>query len=188
MDFKHLNDNKISAECNISNGLIGKARLRGSLSQINISKILIKYPELNANWLLTGRGNMIVKELIDGENYFSLSKKIKISKVDLDLIALIKSKIQIYDSLFVVDSDFLNVAFKKGDLLLTKIIHKGQLFFQYNAIYVIHTQEKVFVSKVKKSLNDFTITLINDDNDLDIEINIDIIEKIELVLDHLKFG
>ena len=58
MEIKELNDNKITLETGISNGLIGKARKRGSLSQDNISKILYTYPELDANWLFTGNGSM----------------------------------------------------------------------------------------------------------------------------------
>lgn len=59
MIFKGLNDNKITVEAGISNGLIGKARKRGSLSQENISKILIVYDDLDANWLFTGKGEML---------------------------------------------------------------------------------------------------------------------------------
>lgn len=59
MEFKGLNDNRITIDTGISNGLIGKARKRGSLSQENISKILYTYPELDANWLLTGKGEML---------------------------------------------------------------------------------------------------------------------------------
>ena len=59
MTYKGLNDNKLTVETGISNGLIGKARKRGSLSQENISKILYTYNELDANWLLTGEGNML---------------------------------------------------------------------------------------------------------------------------------
>ena len=61
MEVKSLNDNKITLEADISNGIIGKARKRGSLSQENISKILYRYPELDANWLFTGRGQMLRK-------------------------------------------------------------------------------------------------------------------------------
>lgn len=60
MKFKGLNDNQITVEVGISNGLIGKGRKRGTLSQDNISKILQKYPELNAHWWFTGKGNMIL--------------------------------------------------------------------------------------------------------------------------------
>lgn len=59
MTYKGLNDNKLTVETGISNGLIGKARKRGSLSQENISKILYTYNELDANWLFTGYGYMI---------------------------------------------------------------------------------------------------------------------------------
>jgi len=58
LNYKGLNDNKITIQTGISNGLIGKARKRGSLSQENISKILLTYPNLNANWLFTGEGKM----------------------------------------------------------------------------------------------------------------------------------
>ena len=57
--FKGLNDNKLTIGAGISNGLIGKARKRGSLSQENISKILHTYRDLNANWLFTGNGELI---------------------------------------------------------------------------------------------------------------------------------
>jgi len=59
MKYKGLNDNKITIEAGISNGIIGKGRKRGSLSQENISKILLAYPELNANWLFTGNDAML---------------------------------------------------------------------------------------------------------------------------------
>jgi hypothetical protein len=49
-------------ETGIANGLIGKARKRGSLSQENISKILYRYKNLNARWLLTGEGEMLIQE------------------------------------------------------------------------------------------------------------------------------
>ena len=59
MKYKGLNDNKITVSTGISNGLIGKGRKRGGISQENISKILYTYPDLDANWLLTGKGNML---------------------------------------------------------------------------------------------------------------------------------
>ncbi len=62
LKYKGLNDNKMTIETGLSNGLIGKARKRGALSQENISKILQKYTELDANWLLTGDGFMLKSE------------------------------------------------------------------------------------------------------------------------------
>jgi hypothetical protein len=59
MRYRGLNDNKISLTAGISNGLIGKGRKRGGISQENISKLIHAYPELDANWLLTGQGSML---------------------------------------------------------------------------------------------------------------------------------
>ena len=78
MKYKDLNDNKITVEAGISNGLIGKARQRGALSQESISKILYKYPELNANWLLTGKGLMLhpkedVENVPNSNNHASIN-------------------------------------------------------------------------------------------------------------------
>lgn len=63
MIFKGLNDNKITIEAGVSNGLIGKARKKGGeISLENILKILNTYPELNSEWLLKGVGEMIKNE------------------------------------------------------------------------------------------------------------------------------
>jgi hypothetical protein len=62
MKLKGLNDNKITVDAGISNGLIEKGRKRGGISQENISKILFTYPEIDANWLLTGKGEMLKEE------------------------------------------------------------------------------------------------------------------------------
>lgn len=68
MKFKQLNDNKVTVDTGISNGLIGKARKRGGLSQENISKILQTYSDLNANWWFRGYGEMILGEKTE-ENF-----------------------------------------------------------------------------------------------------------------------
>ncbi|MFL0104828.1 S24 family peptidase [Tenacibaculum maritimum] len=65
MASNELNDNKLTIQTGISNGLIGKARKRGALSQDNISKLLHTYKDLNANWLFTGNGNMIISNTIE---------------------------------------------------------------------------------------------------------------------------
>ena len=67
MKYKGLNDNKITVEAGIANGIIGKARKRGSLSLENISKLLLTYPELDADWLILGRGEMIKNNPINVE-------------------------------------------------------------------------------------------------------------------------
>lgn len=63
MSYKNLNDNQVTIQCNLSNGLIGAAKKgRSDLGRKAISKILATYPDLNKVWLLTGEGNMIFEK------------------------------------------------------------------------------------------------------------------------------
>ena len=59
INYRDLNDNKISVQAGISNGLIGKGRKSGGFSLKNVEKLLRAYPELSADWLLTGNGQML---------------------------------------------------------------------------------------------------------------------------------
>lgn len=60
MHYAGLNDNKVTVECGLSNGVIGKARKsRSVMSGENIVRILNIYRDLDARWLMTGEGEMI---------------------------------------------------------------------------------------------------------------------------------
>jgi hypothetical protein len=60
MKFKGLNDNQVTVECNLSNGLLNKARAGVSdLSSKTVEKILKRFQDLSRVYLLTGEGEMI---------------------------------------------------------------------------------------------------------------------------------
>lgn len=84
MEYKGLNDNKITVETGISNGLIGKARKRGGLSQENISKILNTYSDLDANWWFRGTGEMILGEKAEENSQIEWEKIIRSQQELLD--------------------------------------------------------------------------------------------------------
>lgn len=60
MAQNNINDNKITVDAGLSVGLIGKAKKSGkAMNSVNIEKILLAYPDLNPEWLLTGKGEML---------------------------------------------------------------------------------------------------------------------------------
>ena len=65
LKYNDLNDNQVTLKVGLGNGIIGKARKRGSLSQENIEKLLLSFPDLNANWLFTGKGAMLKTDTPD---------------------------------------------------------------------------------------------------------------------------
>ena len=64
MEKKGINDNQMTVNAGLSVGLIGKAKVSGKgMSSMNIEKILLAYPDLSADWLLTGAGSMLKDDL-----------------------------------------------------------------------------------------------------------------------------
>ena len=60
MNAEGINDNQLTVKANLSVGLIGKCKKdRKGMASDSIEKILLAYPSLSADWLLTGRGKML---------------------------------------------------------------------------------------------------------------------------------
>lgn len=69
MESEGINDNQLTVNAGLSVGLIGKCRKKGSgMLSDNIEKILLAYPSLSADWLLTGRGEMLVEKTQHSDN------------------------------------------------------------------------------------------------------------------------
>ena len=63
LENRGINDNQVTVDCGLSVGLIGKARKRkNDLGRNTIEKILKRYRDLNRDWLLTGKGEMLNSE------------------------------------------------------------------------------------------------------------------------------
>lgn len=60
MELKGLNDNRVTIECGLSQGLLNQARSgKSDLGSKTIEKILITYQDLSRTFLLTGEGSML---------------------------------------------------------------------------------------------------------------------------------
>ena len=100
LNYKGLNDNKLSNETGIPNGLIGKARKRGSLSGKNISKLINTYKDLSADWLFRGEGNMLItdenneNQTNDQKDYIIELQKKSIENLEEKIESLSKKEIE----------------------------------------------------------------------------------------------
>lgn len=71
LEFKKIAFNRVEIDCGLSNGLIGKAINNGTtLRSDNIEKILNRYSDLSAEWLMRGVGNMLTTDGIQPEQVF----------------------------------------------------------------------------------------------------------------------
>lgn len=72
MKYKGLNDNQVTTQCKLSQGLLNQARSgKSDLGSRTIDKILKVYQDLSRVWLLTGVGPMTTTHphIISGGNY-----------------------------------------------------------------------------------------------------------------------
>lgn len=64
MEYKGLNDNKVTVQLGLSVGTLGKSRKEGrDLSDKVVEQILNFYTDLNRVWLLTGEGDMLRQDV-----------------------------------------------------------------------------------------------------------------------------
>jgi repressor LexA len=194
MIHKGLNDNKFTLECGLSNGIIGKARIRGALSQENISKILYRYPELNANWLFSGEGDMLIEDKSEaqmtssserlsenGVNYRS-NKDIVLVSIeaiagfgssdfaiqDQDIQALYKvPDFNNIDFMIRVKGNSMYPKYSSGDVVACRILRDSK-FIEWNKPHLISTTEHgLLVKRIRKSNDKDCITAISDNKEYD---------------------
>jgi Predicted transcriptional regulator len=165
MKYRNLNDNKLTNETGISNGLIGKARKRGALSQDNISKILYAFPELDANWLLTGKGEMLklgdtAPDLPNKNEFENTRPRIPLDAAagsltvavdgitanDCEQIPVIRAFAR-YDFTIFTHGDSMIPEYHSGDELACVYI-KDTSFIQWGRVHVIDTAQGILVKRI----------------------------------------
>ena len=118
MKLVGLNDNKVTVAAGLSNGILGKAKnSTHDLSAQNISKLLLCYRDINARWLMTGEGEMLLPE----------SNSIKVDDSLSQLLTMFKEKDAAYNLLLeqLRELERENIELKtklEGASPLTKVI------------------------------------------------------------------
>ncbi len=93
--YQYLECNAISAyafehACGLSNGYLGKQfKGKGSVGSAVLVKIKKQYPEINVQWLITGKGNMTNKSYIQSNDNLSYNVEDSTSSIFHLQIALI---------------------------------------------------------------------------------------------------
>lgn len=89
MAHKELNDNKVTVQLGLSNGLLGKSRKSDrDLSKHLIEKILKFYVDINPSWLLTGEGDMLRdRKIISTANIKQINQFVNVPLVQVRAMA-----------------------------------------------------------------------------------------------------
>ncbi len=161
MKLKGLNDNQVTNECGLSQGLLGQARTgKSDLGAKSIDKILNVYQDLNKVWLLTGEGDMLSstssaqpqpsvknERVVDDEAYkvplvpisalggslndFNLAVK----RDDCETVI---SPIKDIDMAIKISGDSMEPEYPSGSTVLIKKINE-HAFLEWGKVYVLST-------------------------------------------------
>ncbi|MEG2308852.1 S24 family peptidase [Chryseobacterium sp.] len=163
--------------------------LKSEIGGNHIVKILATYPEINSEWLLTGRGPMM-KEIIEensllkearpvykvkpiplvsvtaiggfGNNSFSISERdVK------DYYVIPKFRHKKVDFMLEVEGSSMYPKYSSGDVVACTVINENS-FLQWNKTHVVATRgQGIIIKRIKKGSSDATLCMVSDNKDYD---------------------
>ncbi|HBX44445.1 MAG TPA: hypothetical protein DEG28_00930 [Porphyromonadaceae bacterium] len=194
IDHKGLNDNKVTVQCGLPVGSLGKQRKGGrGLSVQSIAKILHTYSDLNSEWLLTGKGEMLkernlaqkvsneesaLKELglncdikpIPLVNQLSVAgfgnSEFSIQEQDVkEYYVVPKFRFRTIDFMIEISGSSMYPKYNSGDVVACTIIKESR-FIQWNKCHVIATREQgILVKRIKEGNDNDHILAISDNKE-----------------------
>lgn len=153
--------NKFEEFCGIPRGTINNIKEGGGISTTTLTKIIVKCPELNAQWLLTGEGSMLNREKSQVEAAVPATHAYSLPLIPWDAFAgnggpvyedegvedhYTVTEFRNSDFLIRVKGDSMTPKFNGGDLIACKVI-KETYFFQWGRVYVIYTESQGIIIK-----------------------------------------
>mgnify|MGYP000632586325 FL=1 len=216
IEYKGITAYKFYKETGISRGILSQ---NNGLSEENTLRFLAYFPEVNAEWLLTGNGEMLktkskINVLKKNEDIYEDINEDKpnvkktyaielaekptntgieannlgnagIPLIPIDAMAGFGTgavQVMHYDTSKYIVPEFseLNVDFmirvkgssmvpkyNSGDLVACKKLVITDIFFQWNKVYVLDTEQGALIKRVKKGSRDNYILLISDNKNYD---------------------
>lgn len=161
-----------------------------------LSKIADNYPQLNLNWLITGKGSMIISTQNKDSNELPIAHHTD-SKEGIPLIPINAmagaftedQQIMEYEcERFIIPSfkgaDFLigvkgssmYPRYNSGDIVACKRLNLQDIFFQWNKVYVLDTDQEPLIKRIKPGTDKDHVTIVSDNKEY---------EPFELAIDHI---
>ena len=182
IDYKGISKNKFYNETGISNGILDK---KSGLSMDTIEKFYSTYPEINPEWLLTGKGEM----LKSGNTNTEASKEESVKGIPLvnataiggygnnvfsfeerdvkDYYVIPKFKYKQVDFMIEVEGSSMYPKYNSGDVVACRII-KERNFIQWNKTHVIATREQgIIIKRIKPSDAPNSLLMVSDNESYD---------------------
>jgi repressor LexA len=162
------------------------------INSTSIEKILHTYPEINPEWLLTGLGDMLKTKStlysIPDDDYSILSEpaseyNVKPQKIGIPLIPIEAMagygggqsqvleldceyfSVPVFkgaDFLIQIKGSSMYPKYSSGDIVACKKLMRDDVFFQWNKVYVIDTEQGALIKRIDIGPDDDHILIVSD--------------------------
>lgn len=185
-DFKGVAKEDFFKKIDMTYGSFKGVQKKSALNSDAIDKILSIYPDIDANWLLTGKGEML-KDQTPKEELATKDKKqptgiplvnttaigglgnisFAIDKRDVkDYYVIPKFQHKKVDFMIEVEGSSMYPKYNSGDVVACRIINdKG--FIQWNKTHVVATKDQGIIIKRIKPGDDDSLLMVSDNKDYD---------------------
>lgn len=175
IEYKGISKNKFYIETGISNGVLDK---KSGLSMDTIEKFYSTYPDINPEWLLTGEGEMLKEKsnlpiavktyspdmgipLIPTEAMGGIASG-EVSILELDCERYVIPMFKDADFLIPVKGSSMIPKYNSGDVVACKKVPMQDIFFQWNKVYVLDTNQGAIIKRVAKSEQEGCIKIVSE--------------------------
>lgn len=181
-----------------------KGRQKESALGSNVlEKIISKYPEISPVWLLTGKGPMTISD-IPQPSGVSLATPSPMGDQGIPLlpvsamagalsgdVSVLEYECERYvvpafqgaDFLIPVKGSSMYPKYSSGDIVACKRVPATDLFFQWNKVYVLDTDQGPLIKRIRRGSSDDTVLIVSDNTAYEpFELRRDQIRGIALVI------
>ena len=179
----------------ITRGILGQ---NNGISEENISRFLAYYTEVSPEWLLTGQGEMLRADLLPTASPATVPSE-GIPLIPIEAMAGFGTgEVQVLEyecDRYVVpafkDAEFLIQVkgssmipkYNSGDIVACKNLPMDRLFFQWNKVYVLDTDQGALIKRVKAGSDDDHLLIVSDNQNYEpFELHKNYINSVAIVI------
>ncbi|NPD82228.1 helix-turn-helix transcriptional regulator [Prevotella sp. PINT] len=170
------------ASIGVANGYVNA--ISKSIGIDKVQTILEKFPNLNLEWLLVGKGNMYKEGTLqdtlpiaihtekpnEGIPLIPISAMAgafqgELSVLEYECERYIVPSFKGADFLIPVTGDSMIPTFQSGDIVACRKVDMSKLFFQWNKSYVLDTNQGPIIKRVKPGSDNEHVLIVSDNQD-----------------------
>ena len=171
----------IERKIGASKGVLSRAMTNGTDIQAKwITAIVENYPYVSADWLLTGKGEMLNSSESSQKRMVKVSEQSQegIPLIPLDAMAgYFEGEMQVLsrdceryivpgmpraDFLITVKGDSMMPSYFPGDIVACVRVPIKDVFFQFGRVYVLDTNQGAIIKRIEKSEDEESILIVSE--------------------------